>query len=107
MLTDRITLSPTSPSAPEPEDYLSSSIGVIFPDDITNQHGDPSTPVIYTSPLFGTIFLSLADPAGEGSRRLFAPYLWKAGIEIAFGWGDAVTSQKGGRDERVEGGGEG
>jgi nicotinamide N-methyltransferase len=89
MLTDRITLSPTSD--PEPEDYLSTSLGVIFPDDITNQHGDPSTPVIYTSPTFGRIFLSLADPVGEGSRRLFAQYLWNAGVYVAVEIEDVLT----------------
>ena len=100
MLTDRITLFPTS--APlEAEDYLSTSLGVIFPDDITNQHGDPSTPVIYTSPAFGKIFLSFADPVGEDSRRLFAQYLWNAGVYVAVGIEDVLTesassSSKGG-----------
>jgi nicotinamide N-methyltransferase len=100
MLTDRITLSPTSSSStdPEPEDYLSTSLGVIFPDDITNQHGDPSTPVIYTSPKFGKIFLSLADPVGEGSRRLFAQYLWNAGVYVAVGIEDAILGPDGLRD---------
>jgi len=98
MLTDRITLSPTADL--EPEDYLSTSLGVIFPDDITNQHGDPSTPVIYTSPKFGKIFLSLADPVGEGSRRLFAQYLWNAGVFVAVRIEDAIVGAR-------KGGGEG
>jgi hypothetical protein len=35
MLTDKIRLS--GPESDEPEDILSSSLGVIFPDDITNR----------------------------------------------------------------------
>lgn len=101
MLTDRITLLPTADL--EPEDYLSTALGVIFPDDITNQHGDPSTPVIYSSPAFGKIFLSLADPVGEGSRRLFAQYLWNAGVYVAVGLEDAVVRPDGGREGEGEG----
>jgi hypothetical protein len=94
MLTDRITLSyPASADDLEPEDYLSSSLGVIFPDDITNQHGDPSTPVIYTSPRFGRVFLEMADPRGEGSRRLFAGFVWNAGVAMAVGLEDAVEGK--------------
>lgn len=102
MLTDRITLSPTAD--PEPEDYLSTSLGVIFPDDITNQHGDSSTPVIYTSPTFGKIFLSLADPVGEGSRRLFAQYLWNAGVFVAVGLEDALTTSSSSSGDGVRSG---
>jgi nicotinamide N-methyltransferase len=102
MLTDRITLSPSAAEL-EPEDYLSTSLGVIFPDDITNQHGDPSTPVIYTSPRFGKIFLSLADPVGEGSRRLFAQYLWNAGVYVAIGLEDAFVASEDGDDDDDDG----
>jgi len=99
MLTDRITLF-LSPAALEPEDYLSTSLGVIFPDDITNQHGDPSTPVIYTSPKFGKIFLTLADPVGEDNRRLFAQYLWNAGVYVAVALEDAfLASSEGNEDD--------
>jgi hypothetical protein len=62
MLTDKIRLS--GPESNDPEDILSSSLGVIFPDDITNQHGDASNSVIYLSPAFGPITLTLADPQG-------------------------------------------
>lgn len=34
-LTSRITL--TGPPAEDPEDFFGSSLGVIFPDDVTNQ----------------------------------------------------------------------
>jgi len=80
MLTDKIHFpNPTN----EPEDILSSSLGVIFPDDITNQHGDPSTPVIYLSSTFGPLHLTLADPQGEDNRRLFSHFLWNAGVLLA------------------------
>ncbi len=81
MLTDKIRLS--GPEANEPEDYLSSCLAVIFPDDITNQHGDADSPVIYLSPAYGSITLSLADPKGEDSRRLFSHFLWNAGLQLA------------------------
>jgi nicotinamide N-methyltransferase len=81
MLTDKIRLS--GPESNEPEDYLSSSIGVIFPDDITNQHGDRENSVIYLSPTFGEISLELADPQGEDSRKLFSHFLWNAGLQLA------------------------
>jgi hypothetical protein len=59
MLTDKIRLS--GPDSNDPEDILASSLGVIFPDDITNQHGDRDNAVIYLSPTFGSITLSLAE----------------------------------------------
>jgi EEF1A N-terminal glycine/lysine methyltransferase len=81
MLTDKIRLS--GPESNDPEDILSSSLGVIFPDDITNQHGDASNSVIYLSPAFGPITLTLADPQGEDSRKLFSHFLWNAGLQLA------------------------
>lgn len=80
MLTDRISIPST---LTEPEDYLSTSLGVIFPDDITNQHSDASCPVTYSSPRYGDVFLQLADPQGEGNRRLFSHHLWNAGVQLA------------------------
>lgn len=84
MITSRITLLPNAPAAnleEEQEDILSSSLGVIFPDDITNQHGDAQNSVIYSSPSYGEILLTLADPAAE-SRTLFSHFLWNAGVEL-------------------------
>jgi nicotinamide N-methyltransferase len=81
MLTDKIRLS--GPESNDPEDILSSSLGVIFPDDITNQHGDRENSVIYLSPTFGSISLSLADPQGDDNRRLFSHFLWNAGLQLA------------------------
>jgi hypothetical protein len=48
MLTDKIRLS--GPESNDLEDILSSPLAVIFPDDITNQHGDRDNRVIYLSP---------------------------------------------------------
>jgi predicted nicotinamide N-methyase len=81
MLTDKIRLS--GPETNEPEDYLFSCLGVIFPDDITNHHGDRGFSVIYLSPTYGSITLSLADPQGEHNRRLFSHFLWNAGVQLA------------------------
>lgn len=81
MLTDKIRHS--GPETNEPEDYLSSSLGVIFPDDITNQHGDRESSVIYLSPSHGSLELTLADPEGEDSRKLFSHFLWNAGVQLA------------------------
>lgn len=80
MLTDKIRLSGSSPH--EPEDILASSLGVIFPDDITNQHGDGDNAVIYLSPRFGDIVLQLADPKPD-DNRLFSHFLWNAGLQLA------------------------
>ncbi|KAH8793934.1 putative methyltransferase-domain-containing protein [Hyaloscypha finlandica] len=49
------------PESNGPEDVLSSSLAVIFPDDITNQH----------------------DPQGEDSKKLFSHFLWNAGLQLA------------------------
>ena len=81
MLTDRIRL--TGGSSDEPEDILSSCLGVIFPDDITHHHGDRDNGVIYLSPTFGPLELSLADPQAEGHRRLFSHFLWNASLQLA------------------------
>lgn len=81
-LTSRITLKGPEPSAPE--DYLSTSLGVIFPDDVTNQHGDAEHSLIYASPhLPKPISLDLCDPEGEEDRRLFSHYLWNASLLLA------------------------
>jgi nicotinamide N-methyltransferase len=81
MLIDRIRLSGGPPD--EPEDILSSSLGVIFPDDSTHIHGDSDRAVIYTSPTGGPLELSLAKPQAEDHRRLFSHFLWNAGLQLA------------------------
>ncbi|KAH8658763.1 hypothetical protein BGZ60DRAFT_472101 [Tricladium varicosporioides] len=81
MLTNKIH--PTNPDANDPEDYFAASLGVIFPDDTMNQHGDPSTPVIYLSPSLGPLHLTLADPQADTSRNLFSHFLWNASVLLA------------------------
>lgn len=100
MITSRIRLLPTSPDDLDEEtqeDILSSSLAVIFPDDITNQHGDAQNSVIYTSPSFGDVILTLADPASE-SRALFSHFVWNAGVELGImmedGGGRTVESSE-------------
>lgn len=81
MLTDKIRLS--GPETTDPEDYFGQSLGVIFPDDITNLHGDLDHAVIYLSPRFGDIRLELADPKGDDNRKLFSHFLWNSGLQLA------------------------
>jgi len=84
MLTDSIRVTHVTPEAPEPEDIFSASASLLFPDDTAIAHGDPGSVIIYTSPFFGPIPLHLAyDPEGEQERRLFAHYLWNAGVWLA------------------------
>ncbi|KAH0541344.1 hypothetical protein FGG08_004182 [Glutinoglossum americanum] len=80
LLTDKIDL--PSISSPEPEDIFSSAIGLIFTDDVRNQHGEPGNSVIYKSSCFGDIELRLVDPKAE-DVRLFAHYLWNASVQLA------------------------
>ncbi|KAI0117057.1 hypothetical protein F4814DRAFT_415052 [Daldinia grandis] len=81
-LTSRISLH--GPPSSDPEDYLSSSLGIIFPDDVTNQHGDAEHSLLYTSPhLPNPLHIALADPDREADRKLFSHYLWNASLLLA------------------------
>lgn len=81
-LTSRITLKGNEPDCPE--DYLSTCLGVIFPDDIMNQHGDAEHSLVYESPhLPKPLLLDLAVPDGDEDRRLFSHYLWNASLLLA------------------------
>jgi predicted nicotinamide N-methyase len=81
-LTSRISL--TGPPEEEPEDFLATSLGVIYPDDVTNQHGDAEHGLLYTSPrLPKPLQISLADVTGDEDRRLFGHYLWNASLLLA------------------------
>ena len=66
-----------------PEDIFASAPGLIFTDDLRNQHGDPGSTIIYKSSRFGNIELKTADPENEDERKLFGHYLWNAGIKMA------------------------
>ncbi|KAI2471861.1 hypothetical protein F4781DRAFT_61452 [Annulohypoxylon bovei var. microspora] len=81
-LTSRI--SAQEPSTSEPEDLLSSALGVIFPDDVTNQHGDADHALAYASPhLPRPLRIALGDPRGESDRSLFSHYLWNSSLLLA------------------------
>ncbi|KAK4227060.1 hypothetical protein QBC38DRAFT_478565 [Podospora fimiseda] len=81
-LTSRLTL--TGPDTSDPEDFLSSSLGIIFPDDITNQHGDADHGLLYTSPhLPNPLQFNLAKVSAEKDRHLFSHYLWNSSLLLA------------------------
>ena len=81
-LTSRIELKGLEPSGPE--DYLSTSLGVIFPDDVTNQHGDADHSLLYTSAhLPKQLHFVLADPPKDTDRRLFSHFLWNSSLLLA------------------------
>ncbi|KAL2162807.1 hypothetical protein VTH06DRAFT_6643 [Thermothelomyces fergusii] len=81
-LITRVSL--VGPEASEPEDFLESSLAVIFPDDITNLHGDQEHGLLYRSPhLPRPIQLALADVKAAEDRYLFSHYLWNASLLLA------------------------
>ncbi|KAM0237265.1 hypothetical protein ACHAPO_004611 [Fusarium lateritium] len=83
-LTWRISVNSDPDGPVDPEDYLSDALGVIFPDDITNQHGDAEHNLSYTSPhLPKPLVIDLADPVKEDDRKLFSHYLWNASLLLA------------------------
>ena len=89
-----------------PEDVLSTSLNLMYPDDSRNIHGDAGSYVIYKSKGFGDVRLRLTDPQSEGSRKLFAHYLWNAGVllaELISGLAEPGPLSKGGSGWSVEG----
>ncbi|KAK4249782.1 hypothetical protein C7999DRAFT_12371 [Corynascus novoguineensis] len=77
-------ISPAGPETSDPEDLFASSLGVIFPDDVTNMHGDPDHALLYKSPhLPRPIKLALADVKTEEERFLFSHHLWNASLLLA------------------------
>lgn len=71
-------------SNPTQEDIFASSISSLFTDDTQNSHGTPGHSVIYTSPTYGDIKLGIPQhPDVEEGRKLFAHYLWNAGVIAA------------------------
>ncbi|KAK2072258.1 hypothetical protein P8C59_006625 [Phyllachora maydis] len=81
-LTSR--LAPAGPPETEPEDFMASALGVIFPDDVINMHGDADHGLLYTSPhLPRPIHIRLADVQAEADRRLFSHHLWNASLLLA------------------------
>ena len=97
MITSLIRPAPgltTDLSQASPEDILSHGLPLLFPDEARNQHGDPGSRVIYASKAFGDMMLELADPVGEQERRLFAHYVWNAGVMLAELIGEEWLKQK-------------
>jgi nicotinamide N-methyltransferase len=94
LLTDKVVLPDISPSSDDPESYLYDSLGTIFPDDTWNQHGDPGSSVTYKSARFGDIKLHLADPQAEDGRKLFAHFVWNAGIWLAEALSSSEETEK-------------
>lgn len=82
MITDLVRIVPADVND-EPEDIFAAAPGLIFTDDLRNQHGDPGSVIVYKSQRFGDIELRTADPEGEEERKLFSHYLWNAGIKMA------------------------
>jgi EEF1A N-terminal glycine/lysine methyltransferase len=82
MLTSRIHVPP--PPDPKPEDIFQSSLTALFKDDTQNSHGNPGDRLFYRSPLYGDITIHLPEhPYLDSNRRLFAHYLWNAGVLVA------------------------
>ncbi|KAK3293823.1 uncharacterized protein B0H64DRAFT_173423 [Chaetomium fimeti] len=70
----------------DPEDHFASSLGIIFTDDVTNQHfaSDDTNLLLYTSPhLPSPLTLRLARVHEEADRYLFSHYLWNAALLLA------------------------
>ena len=86
-----------------PEDILSHGLPLLFPDEARNQHGDPGSKIVYASKAFGDMTLELADPVGEQERRLFAHYIWNAGVILAELIGQEWLKQKELGSRRKEG----
>lgn len=85
-LTARLSFIDTTENQPEgdPEDLFAGSLGVIFTDDVTNQHGDASTALHYTSPhLSKPLRIELSDPKQAQDRSLFSHFLWNASLLLA------------------------
>ncbi|ORY71764.1 uncharacterized protein BCR38DRAFT_329090 [Pseudomassariella vexata] len=81
-LTSRISV--VGPPLEDPEDFLGDSLGVVFPDEIMNLHGDAQHALHYTSPhLPEPLHIQLSDPDEEDDRRLFSHYLWNASLLLA------------------------
>jgi EEF1A N-terminal glycine/lysine methyltransferase len=81
-LLTRISVPP--PTEPEPEDIFSSALTTIFTDDAVNSWGSPGSSITYQSPRYGAITLQVpVHPDEEQGRKLFAHYLWNAGVVAA------------------------
>lgn len=89
-------IQPLNPPNPSAEDVFSAALGLISPEDVSVLHGDPGSFVTYLSTRFGNLELKLAEPRTEGERKLFAQYLWNAGVLMAelIGSSDVVREDR-------------
>lgn len=102
-LTTRI-LHPHDPS-PSAEDIFSSALETLFTDDTQQSHGVPGQSVIYRSPRFGDVYLQIpVHPDQDVGRRLFAHYLWNAGVVVAEGIERASCEGVGTEGQGADGG---
>ena len=78
----------------EPEDVFGAFISHIFPDDTPTFHGDPGQHLIYSSRRYGDLEIMVpAYPSQDNKkpeglnegRKLFAHFLWSAGMVVAEG----------------------
>ncbi|KAI9653759.1 MAG: hypothetical protein M1821_006954 [Bathelium mastoideum] len=84
-LTDRIqTVFDDDPEQPlAPEDIFDDALGSLFTDDVKDQYGHPSATILYNSTKYGVVKLKLADPDATEDWKLFAHFLWNAGLKMA------------------------
>lgn len=83
-LTARLSFINNSENDEDPEDLFAGSLGVIFTDDVTNQHGDAFTSLHYTTPhLPKPLRIELSDPKVAEDRSLFSHFLWNASLMLA------------------------
>jgi hypothetical protein len=75
-----------------PEDILSTFLPHLLPDDAPSFHGDPGQTLLYTSPRYGDLNImvpSYPDSSNttsvDAGRKLFAHFLWSAGMVVAEG----------------------
>ena len=81
-LTSRIRL-PDEGTSTTSEDIFNSGLEQLFPDSTLALHGDPGSRIVYASPRFGDIELTIADPEDSGEHFLFAHYLWNSSLLLA------------------------
>lgn len=113
--------SPPTPNLPqeeEPEDVFGAFLPHLFPDDAPSFHGDPGQHLLYASPRYGDLEIMVPtypgqsekrseeiaagldkrkdgvnqNPVEEG-RKLFAHFLWTAGMVVAAGVEDAAAGK--------------
>lgn len=63
-----------------PTSILSTTSSALLLDTTRTAHGDPGGRVVYHSTAYGDIRLQLPEPEGVEERRLFAHYVWNAGV---------------------------